>query len=306
VLDANALVSELMRMLQRVIGEDVALEFLPCQAACRVNADAGLLEQVVMNLVVNARDAMPRGGRIVIATAQVALGDLAGRICPDLKPGPYAVLSVSDTGMGMDAGVLERVFEPFFTTKEPGKGTGLGLSTVYGIVRQSGGAVTVDSSPGHGSTFKVWLPSVAQAPEPEPAAEPDSPGAISAETILILDDDPQIRKVIARSLISKGYLTLEAATPQEALELCSRGRRIDLLLSDMVLSDRERGPEVARKLVALAPKMRIIFMSGYTDERAAQEELISFADAFLQKPISPETLSLKVREVLDSPRRGAA
>ena len=299
IVDLNALVRDLERMLGRIIGEDVTLETRLAPGLGRVEADPGQLEQVILNLVVNARDARPRGGRLTLETAELEL-DAATCRQAQVGPGVYVMLAVTDTGTGMDAATRARIFEPFFTTKESGKGTGLGLPTVYGMVRQSGGAVEVESAPGSGSTFRILLPRVdrADAPAPDGAVTP-VPLARPGETVLVVEDQDQVRRAAVRSLELLGYAVIAAAGRLEAIaELVTRAPcRVDLLLADVVLSGGS-GMEVAEEVRARQPGVRTLFMSGYAGDALAAHG-VPVGVRFLQKPFTPDSLARRVREALD-------
>jgi PAS domain S-box-containing protein len=301
VLDLNEVLLSMDKMLQRIIGEDVELVSQAGQGLGRVRADPGSIEQVIMNLVVNARDAMPTGGRLTIETANVVLDGEYAREHMGVKPGPHVALAVSDTGIGMDRATQARIFEPFFTTKPQDKGTGLGLSTVFGIVQQGGGSVCVSSEPGKGTTFKIYLPRVDAVVD---AAGPQAAPATNrgAETILLVEDDDQVR-AIARVILRKhGYEVIEARHAGEALLLCEQHPgTIHLLLSDVVMPQMS-GPELAKRLADVRPEMKLICISGYTDDSVLRHGVLDVQIAYLQKPITPETLARKVREVLDSPK----
>nr|MDQ3032830.1 PAS domain-containing protein [Myxococcota bacterium] len=290
-------VQSIERMLCRVLGEDVELS-LSITDSRTVHADPSQLDLMLMNLAVNARDAMPKGGVITIHTADVELEGAAAER-HGVSPGPYVLLSVSDTGLGMDAATKARVFEPFFTTKEVGKGTGLGLSTVFGIVRQSRGAISVESEPGAGTKFSIYLPAVEPGGVRDaPATEP--PPAHGSETVLLVDDDDGVRGAARTILERAGYSVLEAETASDALLICEQHRgTIELLVSDVVMPAMS-GPELAQRCGARRPEMRVLLVSGYAGHEMTGHDV---ADAFLQKPITPATLVRKVREVLDAPAR---
>jgi diguanylate cyclase (GGDEF)-like protein len=304
VLDLNAVVADMETMLRRLIGEDIDLISILDPAAGQVTADPGQLEQVLLNLAVNARDAMPQGGKLVIETANAELDEAYAARHVAVRPGPYVMLAVSDTGHGMDAETRARVFEPFFTTKEPGKGTGLGLSTVYGIVKQSGGHIWVYSEPEHGTTFKIYLPRVEDAAEtPVPHAQPLTPAG-GAETILLVEDDGGVRSLARRVLESKGYRVLEARQGDEALAISAwYDGPIALMLTDLVMPGKG-GRELARCFASVRPDMRVLYMSGYTDNAIFQQQVFDPGTAFLSKPFTPDELARKVREVLDTARSG--
>jgi two-component system cell cycle sensor histidine kinase/response regulator CckA len=298
VLDLNEIVHHIQEMLSRLIGEDIQVVMNLDPALGTVRADAGQIEQVIMNLAVNARDAMPRGGQISLETANVELGETYAQTHVPVQPGPYVMLAVSDTGVGMDEATRERIFEPFFTTKEKGHGTGLGLSTVYGIVKQSGGYIWVYTEPGRGTAFKVYLPRVQVPAEalvvPEPAALP----AVGNETILLVEDEESVRALVRKTLEARGYHVLEAADGGEAVEI-ARSQSVDLLLTDMVLPGMG-GSEVAARIHDLHPQAKILYTSGYTDDVIVRRGLMERGAAFLEKPFTPTVLARKVREVLDS------
>jgi two-component system, cell cycle sensor histidine kinase and response regulator CckA len=297
-VDLNATVRDLSRMLARVMGENIVLD-LQLDAVPPVIADVGQIEQLVMNLAVNARDAMPFGGRFTISTARATM-DASAAAARGLDPGEYAALVVSDTGSGMTADVRHRIFEPFFTTKEVGKGTGLGLSTVYGIVKRSSGHIEVSSEPGRGTTFHIHFPrGVGKLAEPAPEPRGRTRGE---ETVLLVEDDQMVLDLASRVLGGHGYRILIASNATEALEVArERAGKIDLLLTDVVMPGLP-GPELAAKLEMVTPGLRVLYMSGYADDSVARlgaEEGISF----LAKPFSGDALSMRVREVLDQPRR---
>jgi PAS domain S-box-containing protein len=299
VLDLNAVISGMERMLRRVIGEDVELITALQPELWRAKADPGQIEQAILNLVVNARDAMPRGGRLTVETANVELDEkFAGRYAT-VEPGPHVMLAVSDTGIGMDAELQARLFEPFFTTKEHGKGTGLGLSTTYGIVKQSGGSIWVYSEPGHGTTFKIYLPRCEEPLEDLPAAPPAREAAPGTETVLLVEDEPEVRRLVEKLLRLKGYRVLSAGSPADAVAIARRHEdAIDLLLTDVIMPGMN-GRELARLLAEGRPDMRVLYMSGYADAAMNQHGILPPGTAFLSKPFTPEVLARKVREVLD-------
>jgi PAS domain S-box-containing protein len=305
VLDLNYVVRAVERMLQRLIGEDITLKMALSPTPTVVKADAGQLEQVILNLAVNARDAMPDGGCLTIETADVELDEAAARLRGGgMTPGRYALLVVSDTGVGMDAETLSHAFEPFFTTKGAGKGTGLGLATVYGIVKQSGGWIWVDSAPGRGATFEIYLPRVDGPAESLDEAADLAPTRGGRETVLLVEDDGAVRDVAARVLGQKGYSVLPAPDGPAALKLArSHAGTIDLLLTDLIMPGMT-GRELAAALEAERPGLRVLFMSGYTDDTVVRYGVLEAGLAYLQKPFAAEALARKVREVLDAgPRR---
>jgi PAS domain S-box-containing protein len=297
-VDLNMIVARLDRMLRRIIGEDIELTVSMAPRLGRVRADAGQLEQVLLNLVVNARDAMPAGGRLLVETADVDVreSDVAEAGCP---PGQYVMILVADTGCGMDAKTKERIFEPFFTTKEKGKGTGLGLATVYGILSQNNGYVTVESEPGQGSVFRVYLPRLAEPAGGEWAVPREAGRAAGGETILLVEDEGGVRRVIREMLERHGYHVLEAADGYAAeWTFRAHDAAIDLLITDVVMPEIN-GRELAALLTALRPGLKVLFISGYTDDAILQNRIINPGVSFLQKPFTPDTLARKVREVLD-------
>jgi two-component system cell cycle sensor histidine kinase/response regulator CckA len=301
VLDLNAVVAEMGRMLRRLIGEDVELATDLQPGLGRVSADPTQVEQVVMNLVVNARDAMPRGGKLTIETRDVELDAAYAATRPDVAPGPYVLLAVCDTGTGMTGAVMAHIFEPFFTTKEVGKGTGLGLAAVHGIVKQSGGHVAVYSEPGLGTTFKVYLPRVGPAParEERPAALPLPRGR---ETVLLVEDEEALRGLSRRILESCGYTVLEAGIGADALRVAEEhAGPIELLVTDVVMPGMG-GRELSERLTAARPGLRALYVSGYTDDAIVRHGVLAAESAFLQKPFTPAALARKVREVLDRAR----
>ena len=301
VLDLNVeVIAGLDKMLRRLIGEDVELVLALDPGLDLVKADPGQLEQVLMNLAVNARAAMPGGGRLTIETSNVDLGaDQAARL--SVKPGRYVMLAVSDTGAGMSREAVARMFEPFFTTKEAGRGTGLGLATVYGIVKQSGGDIWVYSEPGQGTTFKVYLPTVEQTAAAATTMLSTAPLQRGSETILLVEDDETLRVLSRRILQSRGYTVLEAVNGEDALAVCEGyEQRIDLVATDVVMP-RMNGRVLVERLTAQRPAVRVLFMSGYTDDDILRRGIVDPRMAFLQKPFTPEALANKVREILDSP-----
>ncbi len=298
----NRLLENLHKMLRRLIGEDIELSTLPCTAPWLVKADPGQIEQVVMNLVVNARDAMPEGGQLTIETANVELG--AGEDHADnhlaVQPGPYVMIAVSDTGVGMSAETRRRALEPFFTTKEKGRGTGLGLSTVYGIIKQSGGTIWIYSEPGRGTTFKIYLPrfnhSGAHLTNKPSATARSTNGS---ETVLVVEDEEQVRKLVARMLERRGYKVLQARDGTEAQALANAYEEpIHLLLTDVIMPGPS-GRVTADSLLATRPQMKVLYMSGYTDNAIEHHKVLDPGTRFVEKPFTRNTLTRTVREVLN-------
>ncbi len=304
VLDLSAVISDLGKLLVRLIGEDIELAIVPAKGLWRVKADPSQLEQVLMNLAVNARDAMLGGGKLTIETSNVELDTTYGRNHPMVKPGKYVLLAVSDTGHGMDAETQAHIFEPFFTTKPKGKGTGLGLATVYGIVKQSGGSIWVYSEPGRGTTIKVYLPAVEKKVAYKGSQASGSGERVEetrgSETILLVEDEEAVRSFARDVLKSKGYQVLVAAGGEEGLHIARQTRPpIHLLLTDLVMPNTN-GRELARQLVQTHPETKCLFMSGYTEEAAMRSEPLAEGSAFVQKPFTAEAMARKVRELLDA------
>jgi two-component system, cell cycle sensor histidine kinase and response regulator CckA len=300
VLDFKDVISNIIPILQRILGEDIELITAVDPALGQVTADPGQLEQVILNLVVNARDAMPQGGRLTIEAGNVTLDQAGTSRSRGMGPGEYIRLAVSDTGCGMDAETQAHIFEPFFTTKEPGKGTGLGLFTVYGIVSQNGGTMQVASIPGVGTTFTIHLPQV-DSPVTEIQVE-TAPQVLPHgwETILLIEDEAVVRDLVRQVLQAAGYAVFEAANSEQALQLCSAHRGpIHLLLSDVVLPGLS-GPEVAEQLASTRPEMQVIYMSGYALDTIRHSGIPPQQRMFLQKPFTPSTLLAHVREALDA------
>lgn len=300
VVNLNSLIQDIDKMLRRILGEDIDLVYRFSEDAGKVKTDPGQIEQVILNLAVNARDAMPSGGVLIIETSSAELPQTYAQTHIDINPGHYVMLSVTDNGSGIPPGVRDRIFEPFFTTKEKGKGTGLGLSTVYGIVKQSGGHIHVYSEPGLGTTFKIYFPKVE---EEEDSLQPEQDGIPlfkGSETILLVEDEPAVRELAARILRDRGYLVYEAPDGQETLKMVHNhpDRKIHLLLTDVVMPGMS-GRVVADRLKHSMPGMKVLFISGYTDNAIVHHGVLDKGVNFIQKPFTPETLARKVREVLD-------
>jgi CheY-like chemotaxis protein len=298
VLDLNRLIGSLSTMLRRLIGEDVDLQLVLRQDLGQVSADPGQIEQVLMNLVVNARDAMPKGGTLTIETANVQLSEDYANRHATVKSGPYTLIAVSDTGTGMDEATRARLFEPFFTTKGTGRGTGLGLSTVFGIVKQSGGSVEVYSVPNRGTSVKVYLPRIDQ-PVTAETAETNKKVARGTETILLVEDDEMVRSLVRDTLTREGYKVLDAPDPMEARRIADSFRgKIHLLITDVVMP-KVSGRELADQLTRRRPDIKVMYMSGYTDSAIVNSGILQKEVAFLQKPFTPGSLTEKVRDVLE-------
>jgi CheY-like chemotaxis protein len=299
VLDLNHIVLELSKMLQRLIGEDIDLLMGLAADLGRVKADPNQLEQVLMNLVVNARDAMPKGGKLTIETSNVHLSEeFAGRHV-SVPAGDYVMLAVSDSGCGMDAQTQARIYEPFFTTKEVGKGTGLGLATVYGIVKQSEGSIWVYSEVGRGTTFKIYLPSVEAVVEKVAAASENPDLLRGAETVLLVEDEEVVREMASEVLRENGYHVMEAKHPEDALIMATQfDGRIHLMLTDVVMPQMS-GRDLAEQITPLRPDMKVLYMSGYTDDAIVHHGVLEEGTAFIAKPFSIDGLARKLREVLD-------
>jgi signal transduction histidine kinase len=305
ILDLNSLIVDMQKMLRPIIGEYIELTTSLTPDLGQIKADPGQMEQVVMNLVLNARDAMPRGGKISIETANALLSE-AEAAAHEVAPGPYVILTFTDTGEGMDAQTMSHLFEPFFTTKEKGKGTGLGLSTVYGVVKQSGGDVWAHSVPGERTTFTICLPRAEPGVEAAEIAAAAGVPRKGTETILLVEDEEGVRRLLKHILSKQGYTVLEAGHGAAALDILKTYEgAIHLLLTDMVMPLMS-GREIAERCMALRPETRVIYMSGYTDDVLLRTGAIGPGMTFLQKPLRPEMLSSKVREVLDAPGNSQA
>jgi PAS domain S-box-containing protein len=296
-VDLNAVIQHTGAMLRRLIGEDVTLATVLAPALPLTQIDRGQIEQVILNLCLNARDAMPRGGRITIETRTQSYDEHFSRLHPPHKAGRFLELSVTDTGTGMTTDVVEHLFEPFFTTKGPGKGTGLGLATVYGILQQAGGFITVETTPDVGSTFRVYLPSIERC-EPPPSGSTKLTPSVGRETVLLVEDEEAVRRLARLSLERHGYTVLEAAGGEEAIQLSETfPGTIDVLVTDVVMAGMHGG-EVAERLRASRPSLKVLFMSGYTDDAVVRSGLVEAPTAFLQKPFDSRILATRIREVL--------
>jgi CheY-like chemotaxis protein len=302
LFNLNTLVTDMGNMLRRLIGEDIELVTSLTADVAQISADPGQLEQVLMNLVVNARDAMPNGGRITVETTIVEVDRAYAEQHVSVQPGSYVMLAVSDNGSGMDPETMKHIFEPFYTTKDQGKGTGLGLSTVYGIVKQSGGNIWFYSEPGHGTVFKIFLPRVVNAQQPlSPDSDAEYPIAKGGtETILVVEDEPQIRQMACEGLSECGYKLLVAANGVEALRILKEeSAAIDLILTDVVMPEMN-GRELAEHVAVARPGAKVLYMSGYTNDAIVRHGVLDSGTWFVQKPFSPDALARKIREVLDS------
>lgn len=300
VIDLNEALLDTGKMLCRLIGEGIELVTLPGEGLGRVKVDPGQIEQVIVNLVLNACDAMPKGGKLTLETANVNLDNEYARRHLTVTPGEYVMLAVSDTGLGMTEEVKAHLFEPFFTTKGVGKGTGLGLANCYGIIKQSGGNIWVDSEPGKGTTFKIYFPRVKEEAEALPMRDKFGHIPQGTETVLLAEDEPSVRAVVASALRKLGYTVLEAANGEKALRVAREhaGKEIHLLLTDVVMP-RMSGKTLAEQLRTERPNMKMLFMSGYTNESIVSHGVPDLSIGFLQKPFSSTVLAGKVREVLD-------
>jgi CheY-like chemotaxis protein len=299
VMDFNEVIDGTIKMLRILLGENIELNASLHPRLGRVIADPGQFSQIIINLAVNARDAMPQGGHLTIETANIFLDPAYTRTHIDFLPGAYVMMAVSDTGIGMSEEIQQKIFEPFFTTKEVGRGTGLGLATVYGIVKQSGGNIEVYSEEGVGSTFKIYMPRVMAEADTEEGEDGFAQTLEGAETILLVEDEAIVRELARQILIEFGYSVVEASNGVEALDLCSEdGFKFDLLLTDVVMP-RMGGRELAEKLLEVRPGLPVLFTSGYTDDAIVRHGVIGANANFVQKPFTPETLVGKIREILD-------
>jgi nitrogen-specific signal transduction histidine kinase/CheY-like chemotaxis protein len=299
VLDLSSVLAEIEKMLRHLMGEDVELVTTLRPGLGRVKVDAGQIEQVIMNLAVNARDAMPKGGKLLIETSNVEVDEDYTRSHSNMISGKYVMMAVSDTGSGMNLDTQAHMFEPFFTTKEEGRGTGLGLATVYGIVKQSGGFIWVDSEPGRGSTFKIYFPQVEEVVPTTESTEIRTMQANGSETILVVEDEAGVRSMVCEALMSHGYKVLEATGATQALMISRQHKDpIHLLLTDVVLPGTD-GKRLALRLSALHSETKVLYMSGYTDDAIVRHGIMEGSMPFLQKPFGPNALLVKVREVLE-------
>jgi len=297
ILDLNELIVEMGRLLQRLLREDIEYKVQLAEPLGRVQADPGQMEQVLLNLIVNASDAMPRGGTLTIETENVTVDERYAQSHAPMAPGDYVMLAVSDTGYGMEASTKARIFEPFFTTKEPGKGTGLGLATVYGVVKQSSGYIFVDSAPGAGARFEIYLRQVLDKAQTAPAEERAAKLRGGRETVLLVEDEADVRTLICEFLKAAGYQVLTAADGEEGLDIGQKfGEEIDILVTDVVMP-RLRGPELAKRLKRLLPDLKVVYMSGYTEEFSEGPNLLE-SGSFLQKPFSRDTLLRQIHDAL--------
>lgn len=301
----NELILQIEKLLRRLIGEDIELVTIPAASFDTVEADPGRLEQVIMNLVVNARDAMPNGGKLTIETGSVQLSENFSAKQLGVAPGRYVVLSVTDTGVGMNEETQSHLFEPFFTTKNPGRGTGLGLATAYGIIRQSGGAIRIESQLGRGTTARIYLPTAAKAAAGVESAGEQAGPLTGFEVILVVEDEARVRKLIVDVLTARGYRVIEATRGEDALRTSRTHKgNIDLAVVDVVMPEIS-GPDLVRQLTQQRPNMRVLYISGYTDEAIVHHGIPETGTAFLQKPFLPDALARKVREILDTKKNSA-
>lgn len=305
-LDLNVVVDNMEKMLRRLIGEDIEFVVVKARDLGLIQGDPGQIDQVIMNLVINARDAMPNGGKVTIETANVHLEEAYARNHAEVQPGEHVMLAVSDIGCGIDEATRDRIFEPFFTTKGKDKGTGLGLSTVYGIVKQSRGHIWVYSEVGHGSSFKIYLPRVHGVVEkaPQPAEPPAS--CRGSEVVLLVEDEPDLRELAREILEDAGYDVLDAGNGEDAVRIRQRHEGpIHLMVSDVVMPHMN-GPEIYERIAPVCPGLRVLFMSGYTDTGIVQNGALEQGVPFIQKPFTPDALVKKVRAVLDAPLAAGA
>jgi CheY-like chemotaxis protein len=302
-LDLNEIVRDMLKMLRPLLGENIAIETILATAIGTIEADPSQIQQLLVNLTVNSRDAMPDGGRLIIETSRENVTKAFAAAHPGARPGRHVRLSVTDTGCGMTEEVRSHLFEPFFTTKVLGKGTGLGLATCHGIVRRMGGHIRVSSRPGRGTTFQISLPCVERPAEARSVARAPSPIPTGTETILVVEDDAAVRRLTIQALRSQGYRIIDAADGAEALEVArALGGDLDLVISDVVMP-RVGGPELMKRLAAAAPGARRLLVSGHAESDVLPASLTDLGADFLPKPFTPESLGRKVREVLDAPRQ---
>lgn len=304
VLDLNTLVNQMAELLPPILGEDIHLVMELDPRLGMVKTDAAQMEQVIMNLVFNARDAMPTGGELTITTANADLDEAWVRLYPEVRPGPHVVLTVRDTGSGMDKDTQARMFDPFFTTKDRNKGTGLGLSTVYGTINQSGGSITVSSKVGEGTTIQIFLPRVEETVQTVELTEESPRSSFGEETILVVEDDDAVRRMTREFLTINGYTVKEARSGAEAIEfLGTHSEPIDLVLTDVIMPGM-KGRELGGRLAALRTGIKILYMSAHTEDTVMDLDMLVPGTAFIEKPFSPEELASKVREVLVANKEG--
>jgi hypothetical protein len=302
-LDLNTLIAKLELLFRQMTGHAINLVIIPAPALGYVHIDPAQIEQVIVNLVTNACEAMPQGGTLTIETANIEWDEGQAHRYPEVQAGSYVLLTVRDTGRGMDATTRSRLFEPFFSTKSRGRGTGLGLSTVYGVISQSGGHIAVDSVLGRGTVFKIYLPQIDKPTTPQKSAVPTAKLQQSSETVLLVEDEDEVRAAVCESLRIRGYIVLEARHGREAVMLCRRhAGPIHLLLTDVVMPQMT-GPELVQRVSPLHPEMKVLYISGYTSDALHQRNLMEPGTAFLQKPFTPDALAQQVRAVLDTPLR---
>lgn len=300
-LSLNEVVTNIAKMLQRILGEDIHMELRYSPRPLCIHADAGMMDQILLNLVVNSRDAMPAGGKLVIETSQVEIDRTRAALTPEAREGSFACLSVGDTGCGIPEEILPRIFEPFFTTKEEGKGTGLGLATIYGIVQQHHGWIEVESKKGRGTTFRIYLPCVRISVQKKATQAVPGGSPHGSETILVVEDDATLRLLVSEVLTNLGYRVLEASSGQQALEMWEQSReKIHLLLTDLVMPNGMSGVELARKLLENHPELKIVYTSGYSREIAGKNLHLHEGVNFIAKPYYPNKLAQTVRAGLDS------
>ncbi|MDE3181511.1 MAG: response regulator, partial [Acidobacteriota bacterium] len=302
VIDLNAVIVEMSKMLRRLAGEDIVLATIPNASPGRIRSDPSQIEQVIMNLAVNARDAMPQGGKLTIKTSDSVLEEAVTAEGLRVKGGHYVQLDVSDTGCGMDAETRPRIFDPFFTTKERGKGTGLGLSTVYGIVKQSSGYIWVKSEPSRGTTFSIYLPAVAENLSEEKPAGARAQKHRGTETILVVEDEDSVRQVLGKILAGMGYQVITAPKGDEALQICEQHKHaIHLMLTDIAMP-RMKGQELAHRVAKIHPETKVLFMTGYAGNKVGAIDVLETGSYFLSKPFTAEALGQMVRRILSRTR----